>query len=801
MQETLSKNIEVVKPIAGMTQMVEPLSIQDSEFTLMSGTYPKQIGVQARMLGKTAINKFASSVLSIVDFLGSRIIQTSNDGLIKEDETGAFATLQIAANTQSKNRDSFAVSTGVQLCVRANGEERTKVIDKNGNVFNAEIPTPAAAPGLVVSAGGTLAASKFYAYAYVYGASLAYPFVERTNAINGHIYPRGQPSIASVATTTGTNKTITVNFTAPVRADTDTTWIFRSQPYATSAEATNAGAAGLLFYLTEIAAPTATFVDNGTAVLSVDQIEKDNYPASSFKSVIFNDPYWIGFGADIFHEQVTWVGGTFLLTLSTAKIYPGRGPINNFITFTLSGITTGGFDGKGTFSLIYNSTTTITSTQVLPAFPGGTVYITISPATANIYRSKERDPFAWGWTRTIGTLQSALEWACNVGGGVGTAIATIPNESILKVDTEFPTKCYGFDTTVIDDLDQFKRTQKTISEIFSTSTQGSQFPAQTKTGDTVLWSMDYKNFAILQSNGVTQVPISGAVQLLLRSLTGVQTDQVFCHGIYDAYTQCNCMWVTYNQSAGRVGLMIYQHAPSGYWGIVQDLDVLCSARVQDLTTGQRKIYVGTETGLYGQAFIPNLYKNWGAGNPNTGTVVSATNVSITCAAATFTVVLGLVGSWVYLTDANDGSEQWARISAATTTTLTFDRTYMGTIRFATLQIVPAAGWKFYLGLIECRALKHFDFKAPATDKKVEEMWLTQENATRSLVRLYREWSGITWDQIIPLADSYPDASLQTSFIEKVIISERVKSFGLEIINREYLGWVLHNLIVKAQIIP
>lgn len=802
MQETRNKAI-LVKPIAGMSQFKEGLSLDDSEFRFLQGVYPKEAGIQVRMPGKVASNKFASSVLSIGDFLGKRIIQTSGDGLILEQDNGSFATLQNAAATQNKNRDSFAISPNQQLLVRANGEEVTSVIDTNGTMYPASIPQPT---GMSVStaAGGTLPYSRWYCYAFCYAAATAYPTIERTISINGQICPRGNPAISAASQTpsSGSNRSKALVCQAlPVgRPDVDEIWIFRTTSYLTQAEAENAAAAGLMYYKAKITSGI-TYTD-GDPIDGVDQIEMDNFGASAFKFVIFHHPYWIGFAADIFRAQVSWTSGPsgVITILDGTKLYPGR----SGQLFKLTGVTTGGIDGKGTFRLAYLSISTATiDTFSLPVMSAGTKYITITPSTTTVYRSKATDPFAWGWTRVIGSSNEALEWAMKVGGGIGTAIATVPNESILKIDTEFPTRSFAYNLQVIDDFDQFRQTQKTISETFSVSSHGSQFAAQTQDGNSVLWGMDYKSFAILQSNGVTQSLVSTPVQRVLRQLTTTKADQLMCHGIYDPYTQCNCIWVTLSNAPSRVHYLVYQHAPTGFWGIVEDLDILCSANIQDVTTGSQKIMVGTESGLYGQAFVPGQFKNWTpTGNVMSGFVSSTTSTTIVGPAASFTVATGLVGSWVLLTDINDQNEEWARISAATTTQLTFDRTYYNGTRFATLQTVP---FKWYLGLIECRAFKYFDFKAPNTDKQVTEMWLCQEGAVTvnpTIVRFYREWLTTLWGQIRPVRDFYKDTTPSTSFIDKKNIPhELVKSIGLELINREHTEWVLRNMVIKYNLVP
>lgn len=805
MQETQLAKPVLVKPIEGMNQFIESLSLKDSEFRYLQGVFPKEAGIQARFPGKVAAQKFGSSVISIGDFLGRRVIQTTANGVYYEQEDGTFATLQNAAATASINRDSYAVSAKVRLMVKANGFERTKVVDEFGNIYNAELPPPITTPTCAALAGGNLPYSRWFCYKYVYAASVAYPNIERSISINGQICPRSNPSPRSNAYNTpaaGANRSVTVTCGAalPVgRPDIDEIWVFRTAAYTTQAEAENAADAGLLYFKGKT---TGFTYQDITAIDGVDQIEQDNFGASSFSFVIYYEPYWIGFGAPRNVKAVvnTVSAGGTISWVSGDTFYPGM----EGRRFKVTNINTGGIDGKGTYIFHYVSATlgqayNFAGATSITTTSGNT--ITIQSPSTTIYRSKAYDPFSWGWTRVIGNENEALEFALKVGGGIGTAIGTIPNETILKVDAEFPTRSYGFNLQVLDDFDQFKQTQKSLSETFSVSCHGSQFAAQTQDGNSVLWGMDYKSFAIVQSNGVSQNRISTPIQQVLRQLTVNKADQLMCHGIYDPFTQCNCIWLTSSAAPSRVHLMVYQHAPTGFWGVVEDLDILCSASVQDLVTGQPKIMVGTETGLYGQAFVNGTYQNWTpSGNVLTANITGSTSTTITAPAASFTVSTGLVGSWVLLTDVNDQNEQWARISAATTTQLTFDRVVINGVQFATLQTTPT---KYYLGLIECRALKYFDFKTPNSDKRILELWLSQENtgsAQPTLVRTYREWLTTLWLQVKPTRDSYRDGTVSTSFVEKKMPSDAVKSVAIELINREYTQWTLRNMVLKAQVL-
>jgi len=725
----------------------------------------------------------------------------------------------IITGTQKRSKDSFASSPVVGLAVRANGEEKVKVIDSRGNVYLAGLQVPSVVPSIADDGVGLLPNNQWAAYVYVY-ASSRFGFVETDSAINGKLYPRGNPSPPRTYRYTGAgSRKILGTVTKTTQAGVDVIWIFRTAFFATEIEAQTAGEAGQAFFLTQVVnngiAGTTTFTDNNP-VAGVDQVQIDNFEAPQFQFTVFVDPYWWGFGNLPFAAEATWsnthTGSTALLTLSgTDRWFDGRNGQN----ITLAAILSGGMDNAGTFRFLWLSATTATVTidgitpVALPSAGSGKLIIQ-GPATT-LYRSKPRNPFSWGFTEIIGDINVPQQYAFKVGGGMGTALAAVPNNATLKLDTEYPAKCYTLNLRSAG-TSAFENTLRIISDVYSVSAHFSQFAAVTGDGQTVLWGLDYKNFAIVQSDGITQVPISGPIPKALRALTQDRTRQLLAHGAYDPRTELNCIWISTVASISLVNYLIYQHAPTGFWGFSNDQDVLCSASIQDTLTGGTKTFVGTQTGFLGQALVENVWGNWlpdvGA---FTGTCNLATSNSITTAGAdpAFNIVDdGMIGNWVMVTDANGQAEQMARISAVTAHTLTFDwiRPVIGNVLTA-FNPVPVAGAKFYVGLIECRLLKYFDFNQPATSKQLLEIWLTQQgvdaNTSNTLVRWYRERDN-TYQQFAPLQMGYGIDANEPSdawFAQETIPAELVKMFGLEVINRGYQQWRIASMVLKPRVNP
>ncbi len=839
----------------------------------------------------------------------------------------------VLTQAQNRWRDSIESSSTVGLAVRANGEERTKIILRNGtNIFNAGIPAPTAAPTAANAVGGSLTAGLYYAYCYVYVASSYYPLVDNQFTINGTLAPRGNPSSVISAVTTALNKKINVTITGistASRPDIDTVWLFATGGYGTSAEAVNAATAGLCYWVKAIPNPgaiTAVMTDDGT-VAHADLIELDNFEAPTFQFCKFVDPYWWGIGNNPFSTSVIVTGSSMVITTGTTGKTPlpaGAGPdpmavgtdytcvmsiaravtfsgvpaVNSTITlcvqspsnfvltfptsyidgvstttqtmlagmslltwvysgtvwnlnvasvvkwfdgrdgqpFTLSGNATGGFDGLGGFKFkwvtAYSATVTTDGTTPVVPTTVGQQNVTIQGPPTTLYRSKSRNPLSWGWTEVIGTLSEAQIWAEKVGGGIATALNALPNEPILKIDIEYPTLCRTYNLQAADNLRDFVSTKRDISRIYSVSANFSQFAATTQNGNSVLWGIDFKNYAILQCDGVTQVPISQAIPRLMRSLTKDKSQQLLAHGIYDSFTELNCIWVALENSPNLVDLLIYQHAPTGFWGTAYEKDVLCSATIQDSSLGIIQTFVGSQSGLYGRAFVEDVYQNWaptsygGITNLLYGTIATIVSANSLAIGLTTTDVTasnyfieddtnapGMIGNWCLITDSNGENEVWCRIKDIATTTSTGD-----TLKFDRFIIrgddtvyneFPGAlgvtaGWLFHVGVIECALRKFYDVGKPFLDKQLLEAWVTQQNVDVNLDKTtlfrYSTERQLGYDTQFEMTQTLDDNGdpTDTWATKQEIDAESHKSFTLEIINRGYTQWKILNMALKLR---
>lgn len=664
----------------------------------------------------------------------------------------------LSSRIQNIAPDSIEYADNLQLAVRANGEEVVSFIDIAGNIYPCEIPEAVNAPsftGLTVAADGVTPIG-YYGYRYVYVASKRYPLVDGGRSFGGSIAPRGNPSPTLVVNLTVDNNYINLTIPSESRKDIDEVWIFRTTNYATSANAQLAIDAGLCFYIGK-----AVNTPGGAAVAfqdkvptpSVEQIEFDNFAAPTFKYVRFIPPYFWGIGNDQLIVPVTWSGKIVTITDSRFQFFTGR----NGQSATLSGVTTGGVDGRGTFifkagdeagfNTTINAILTKDGTTAETLVPStGTGYITIDGVGNILYRSKPNNPFAWGFTQRIGSAIRAAIYTLAVATGKASAIIGLPEDQQLKIDFKNPAACYTFNLRVAG-TSEFGSTRRLISN-YSLSSHSSQFFASSE-GRKVLWGWDVDTFAILQSDGNSQNPISQNVFQTLRNAVRDPFRIQFAHGLCDDENELNCLWIPYTgeinyeqdypstlyKQTSITDLLIYQHYPSGKWGFNSEFDLTAATKIRDLNLNKLKIIGGTEQGLV-------LHINDNTAPYNIETVVSgfqspvtvdesAYPNSLTFTTGTFTGIplTELVGTWGILYKYTDDSIAYCRILSLVVDTLFIDMV-ISPYDFALSKVLDNTGiWNdpaktaFNLGGIPQFLRKEFEFSAPTKLKKIEELYL------------------------------------------------------------------------------
>lgn len=630
--------------------------------------------------------------------------------------------------------------------------------------------------------------------------------------MGGKLYPRGNPAPKSAAFQVTSTGACDVTFPWPntvTRTDIDRVWLFRTLDSDTEAGAKLNAKAGDFYYVDSIPAPASTSSGTHTyADLFVtptdDLVEYDNFRAPQFNFCIFIDPYWWGFGNFELPVAATWDSdGVVTFTDSGFVFYPGRwrqacylktgtdttDVVRNYYAFEIVG-------SSMTCQLAVNLDGTHPST-----FSAGSGYIVFNGPSTTLYRSKFRNPLAWGETSYVGNIRVPDQFYLKVGGGIGTGISQVPNIPLLVVSTKAPAATYTLDLRTAG-TDNFAASKRLISSLYSTTSHFSQFAAATDNGSMVLWSHDADNFVILACDGNAIVPISQGVSQTLRALSRDKDLRRLVHGIYDPATQMNCLWVPRLGTTNSLDLLISQHAPTGNWHIQFEGDVLCSAILESVFCSFRHLYVGTERGMFGTGLDSNKTRNWLSEDLNLSGVVTVSN-TIPGIDTDFTgeeVGPAILGNWILIVNPNTGREQWGRISAVTSTTVAVDKVYTKDLGWSsTWTEVPLVGNQYFIALIETSLLRYFDFQSFMEDRKLEELWVMMENTQLkpAFFQYFRDKSnqplvlpnGTTNLQLEQV--SYDDNTKSQQWMTTTPPTERVKVFGLRIVDRGYQLWKLH----------
>lgn len=526
----------------------------------------------------------------------------------------------ISENGQIRVRNSYQSSAQCRLTLRVNGEDAAVVITDSGEVVPAGFDAPTVTPVAAVGAGGTVPVG-FYVYRYVY-ASSRYPFVENAVTGGGDQWPRSSPSPASNTINNPTVPSIvTVTGAYTTRSDVDSIWMYRTSVQTTQALAEALSEAGRLFYVGRIANITSggafTYTDNAQVTTS-EPLELDNYTCPLFRQSVFDGFQWWGWGNKTL-KVVVLLNDTTTITATSGTWGDGRNGPPSSISFL--GITTGGYDGRGNFYFQASDSTTaqifnsedMTSPVVLSATGLTTAYLS-APSTT-LYKSKQLNPFSWGITDTTFIPNTSPQqtqfvpslFAEQIGGGNGTAISLVPNERILKLDTEAPERSYALDLNAANSSD-FIGTLRTLDDAQSVSSQFSQFAMRQSDGQSVGTGINAKALQILQGDAQSQIPIGGPVVVTLRQMVRTGEIPSFFHGVYDRNLELNCWWVKINPNeAFTIDTLLYQHAPTGTWGMKHTPGVNASWTAYDPTDEEYYTFVGTSTGLIGTAFTDSRF--------------------------------------------------------------------------------------------------------------------------------------------------------------------------------------------------
>lgn len=545
----------------------------------------------------------------------------------------------VSTSCQSRFKDCCAPSSQVGLTLVSNGEEPVQVYTTAQTLVPAgfQAPTVAATMG-DAGAGGVLPAGYVY-YLYVY-ASSQYPNVEADTTAGGFEWPKSQPSPVSAVYNNTVNHKINVTVTKTTRADVDRILIYRTSFGVTNTPLSLQqieAQAGQVFYVGFVVndgnAGTAIFTDNVAA--PQEELEVDNFPAPQFWFCIYVDPYWYGVGNPDLAVPVT-LDSSSNANATTNSFFSGRQ--GQLVTF--DGITTGGFDGKGTFYFLYSSPTvanvSVSADLSTTDFPGyvGTTTMRVRGYAGTLYRSKARNPFAWGYTeyQTAGDSQIRVtQTFAQVLGGYACAMALIPEQRLLKIDLERPNRSYAIDVSIPLESN-FQQALKLLDSRYIVTSHFTQILALLNNGQTALRGFDSSNFAIVQGDASDQAPVSDEIFQSCRSaITAGDTARLF-HGVFDPQTELSAFWIKTTVEASNtvpIDLCLLYHGPSGQWSTMRDFGITASESVYDPVTLQTITLVGTMDGVIAQAFVvsANLFEDtipFAGGNLTSGSGIVTT---------------------------------------------------------------------------------------------------------------------------------------------------------------------------------
>lgn len=642
----------------------------------------------------------------------------------------------VLSPTQNRVKDCYVPIPILDMTLRCNGEEKVMVMDSLGNWTEAGFIPPSVAPTVTTTgSAGSFTANKYWAYKYVLVAKNAYPLIQNAVSGGGSFAPRSNPSPLATANSTVNTNQKSITIPTSTRADISHMWLYRTGYFSTAQEATDAANAGVAFWIGEVIndpnLATVPFTDAGTLV-GQEQLENDNFPAPQFRYAVFHDPYVWGFGNDEFVDEVT-ITSTGLVTLTGATDLWFNGRDTQRVT--LDGITTGGYDNHGNFYFKWLSNTTgqlyqdIALTLPIGSNYTGTTNIHIKGASTTLYRCKPKNIHSWGTTEEVGDLAIPSLYFFTVSGGIGTGIAIVPNQNLLKLDTQSPNKCFTLNLKNAGNIN-FEQSLRIISDS-STSSHHSQFIATIANNRKVVWSLDTKTFSILESDGTSQEPISNNVYRTLRSISVSPTDREFLHGVYSSKLELNCIFLRTTNSISNLNTCIYYHGPTKQWGILEVYDVLCAEEFFHPQTKEAMVFVGTATGFIGEMFTNDWYWHWYTPTAGDLEITSTLDVDATINRVKLgqfnaNDIAANIGVWCRVEKYGVSQTEVynCRISDINGAFITFDLVYRENI----LQNFPGIGigttGSIFIGVIHSYLGKFLTAQLPFDYKKVDDIWIS-----------------------------------------------------------------------------
>ena len=663
-----------------------------------------------------------------------------------------------------------------------NGLEKPHRIDSNGEwqILGVRQANPATSLTAQTTANGALTAG-WYAYVIVYASASHTRPVAVLDASGD--YTRGNPSTATSAQLAGPQNSVRVDLPSINQAGITHVLVYRSVVATSQAEAEIGP-----FFFVGMEEMNVGYLDDEVADNDVGiVVENNNFQPSAWRYAVSTTGYIFAGGNIVLGD-----GATCTATIGSSTIIADKDIFYDGIfnwRFRVYEATSGGSNKAGVYFANYVDAHTLQLVDSAGNPVGYNGNISGSGLIFSVYLpgyilrwSKYGEPEAW-------PMENAIEFEGDI-----TGIGEMPNQPLLLVFTDSPA-IHVLDLNIISS-DTFKTTKNTITSTYTTTSHYSICPVEGR-----LRAIDFSMKAIIETDGVRVVDISSPkVPRIFDYLKADMGDVKLWHCAYDQAQGFFGAFVTFSGAHRIVDFCIGQYVPTGSWFFNIEKDLLCSAKYRHPETGDCMIIGGTEGsgngwgGVWGRIWAPNVYDEWiPTGCLRSGVITSVVNANQieidTTNGLLSTNNGGLAGRWVLVCSPNEEFAQLAYISSNTSNTINIESVIGGLDSFK-LSPLPSAGYKFYIGLTECRwGPKRFDFGDPDVPKKVLEIWCTVEGHDENnlpFIRLYRGYETGYTSQLELEESVYLDRTQAQSLVNKVSNKlESVPRWGMAWYDRSY----------------
>ena len=694
---------------------------------------------------------------------------------------------------QNVTKDCIVGDRQMNRYVIFNGLEYPLRIDSNMATTRLGV-NAASDPTAAVDAGAGTLAANWYAWVAVY-ASRIYTRPVPVSDGSGN-YTRGNPSTGSIALNVGAARSVDVTIPCIDQEGITHVLLYRSVGAGSQAIAQ----AGPFFYVDQglNQGASVTITDNIADGLLGIVVETNNYPPNAHRYAISADGHILvggGFpiGLDL---SCTVTPGSSLVALDSGGAFYS-GIIGWRFKCLEDG--SGGVNDRGLYFANYVDSNTI---QLVDENNDPINYngsLSGSGQTFLVYLSdyvlrwcKKREPEAW-----------PLENLINFGGAI-TGLAQLPNQSLVLVCTDEPSM-YILDLNLIG-TDSFKINKSLLSTEHTVSSHYSIVPVEGR-----LRAIDAYKSCIIETDGTDVLDISGPfIPKVFKHLSRDSNDIKLWHCAYDQRQHLFGAFVTFDGAQRLIDFCIGQYTLTKGWFFNLEKDLLCTGNYTHPRTSETMVLGGTEGpgnglgGVWGRIWCPNVYSEWIPDDSLLSGTITGTPTSQTFEVdvsddTLYTAADGLIGRWALVCDSNGEYAQIGYILNNTSNSITINRVING-LNPVQFSPVPEAGWRFYLGLIECRwGPKKFDFGDPDVLKKIWEVWCCVSGHNEDdppFIRLYRGFEQNYASQLKLQERVYLDRTETQSLVNKVDNKlEAVPRWGIAWYDRSYEPTILHSLTI------